>query len=90
MSWKETSKMAERQKFINKVLKRGYTFKNICREFKIITKTGYKWYNRFKEDGYGGLIDQSKRPLSHPSRLSEEVTCDIIALKLAHISFGPK
>jgi transposase InsO family protein len=90
MPWKETTKMDERRKFIHTVLESPKTFKDICSDFHISTKTGYKWFHRFKEEGYSGLEDHSKRPLSHPARLPEEVVCDLIAIKLAHRHFGPK
>lgn len=90
MPWQETSKMEQRQHFINTVLENQRPFKDICSEFSISTKTGYKWFNRFKQDGYTGLMDHSRRPLSHPSRLSEEVVCDIVLLKLSYNHFGPK
>jgi len=90
MPWKESTTMEERQRFINSVLERTDSFKDLCSEYNISTKTGYKWFNRFRADGYAGLQDHSKRPLNHPSRLSEEVVCDLISMKLAHSNFGPK
>lgn len=90
MPWKETSKMEERQRFINSVLDGTKPFNSICIDFDISTKTGYKWYNRFKQDGYSGLQDHSKKPLSHPASLSEAIVCDLISYKLAHPGFGPK
>ena len=90
MPWKETSKMEERQRFINSVFERSDTFKDICADFNISTKTGYKWFNRFREDGYNGLIDHSRRPVTHPASLSEDTICSMIELKLAHPNFGPK
>jgi len=90
MPWKETMMLDERRRFINTVIESQRFFKDICSEFNISPKTGYKWFHRFQEEGYAGLGDHSKRPLSHPSRLSEEVVCDIIAIKLAHLHFGPK
>lgn len=90
MPWKEVSKMEERHRFINAVLEQSDTFKNICADFNISAKTGYKWLNRFKEDGYGGLFDYSRRPHSQPGQLEEGIVCDLIALKMAHIGWGPK
>jgi len=90
MPWKETTPMDERRRFIHTLLESPKTFKDVCSDFHISTKTGYKWFHRFKEEGYSGLEDHSKRPLSHPSQLPEGVVCDLIAMKLAHPHFGPK
>ena len=90
MPWKELNKMDSRKQFINTVLENKAPFTEICLEFNISTKTGYKWYHRFKQDGYSGLQDRSKTPQSHPSSLSENVVCDLISYKLAHPRFGPK
>jgi len=82
--------MEERRRFVQEVLERTKPFKEICLEYGISTKTGYKWYHRFLEEGYGGLEDRSRRPLSHPDQLTEEVVCDLIMLKLFHSNYGPK
>jgi putative transposase len=42
---------------------------DLCREFGISRKTGYKFLERFKKHGLVGLCDQSKRPI-HLSRLT--------------------
>jgi len=90
MPWKETTVMEERRSFIHEVLEHGKPFRKVCVEYGISPKTGYKWYHRFIEEGYKGLEDRSRRPLSHPSQLTEEVVCDLIMLKLFHPSYGPK
>lgn len=50
MPWKEQSVMDERMKFVAKLLD-GESISNVCREFGISRKTGYKIYNRYKECG---------------------------------------
>ncbi len=90
MPWKETDAMKERELFINAVLEHTGPFNMVCKQFGISTKTGYKWFNRFKQDGYSGLREQSRRPMTHPASLSEDTICCLIELKLAHPNFGPK
>ena len=62
MPWKGTSIMDQRQEFVMKSLKAEKPFRKLCEEYGISEKTGYKWKNRFMEDGTNGLIDMSKRP----------------------------
>jgi transposase InsO family protein len=65
-------------------------FRELCREYGISTKTGYKWKQRFLERGLGGLQEESRKPHAHPSELPEEVVCEIVRLKTAHPHWGPR
>lgn len=62
----------------------------LCQEYGISPKTGYKWKERFLAKGISGLSDQSRRPCSSPSLTSEDLTCRLIRLKMAHGRWGPK
>lgn len=64
-------------------------FSELCAEYGISRKTGYKWKQRFLAQGLHGLDDQSRRPQSHGKELGEGVVIDIIRLKLAHKPWGP-
>lgn len=61
MAWKESSKVDERKKFILRLLN-GDKMTDLCLEFNISRKTGYKIYDRFMLNGEPGLLDQSRRP----------------------------
>jgi transposase InsO family protein len=89
MPWKETQKMDQRTEFALKSMKTT-NFRELCREYGISAKTGYKWKQRFLEQGLGGLQEESRRPHSHPSGLSEEVVCGMVRLKTAHPHWGPR
>jgi putative transposase len=41
-------------------------------------------------DGIRGMEERSRRPYSHADQLAEETVCEIIRLKLAHGSWGPR
>ncbi len=72
------------------MLKQNKPFKHLCDEFGISEKTGYKWKNRFMEDGNKGLFEQSRSPNSHPNSVDEDTIIDIIKLKTAHPFWGAK
>ena len=55
MPWKETDVMKEKRAFIEAMLRENRPFRELCREWGISEKTGYKWRNRFLEQGYAGL-----------------------------------
>ena len=54
MPWKETSIMDERLRFVARLLE-GEEMSFLCREFGISRKTGYKIYERYKENGLSAL-----------------------------------
>lgn len=74
------------------VLKAMHTsnFRELCREYGISTKTGYKWRERLLRLGYERMGELSRRPRSHANQLPEAVICDIVKLKLAHPRWGPR
>ncbi len=84
MPWKETYVMDLRAEFVMRSLARKLDFCALCREFGISTKTGYKWKERFLEEGLRGLSDRSRRPRSSPRQLAEDQVCRLVAIKVAH------
>jgi putative transposase len=90
MPWKERKLMEECKRFIHEIMESTRSFNATCLEFGISRKTGYKWLHRFEEGGYPGLEDQSRRPNTSPGQLVEGIVCELIKLKLAHNTWGPK
>jgi putative transposase len=89
MPWQETQKMDQKIEFAMKAVNCP-NFRELCREYGISAKTGYKWRERFVQDGLGGLNELSRRPNSHADQLSEQVVCEIVRLKNAHPHWGPR
>src|SRR6201999_373465 len=87
MPWQECSKMDERLRFVARLLQ-GEKMAVMCREFDISRKTGYKIFSRYKEKGFEGLSDRSRRPYRQGCRLSEAIESLILALKREHPSWG--
>ena len=90
MPWRKSSLMSERKLFIRTCTDRRRKIADICREFDISEKTGYKILRRYREFGEEGLEDRSHAVLEHPFRISKEVEATIIALKRAHPHYGPR
>ena len=82
--------MKLRKEFVLRALAQDVPFRELCREFGISRKTGYKWLERFHERGLEGLVDQSTRPQSSPGRTTSEIAVEIIRLRQAHGTWGPK
>ena len=89
MPWKTPHTMDLRNEFALKSL-RTTNFRELCREYGISAKTGYKWQKRFLAHGFAGLGDESRKPHAHPASLEEETICRIVKLKHAHPHWGPR
>ena len=90
MPWKELSIVNQRLDFVVRSFANDQSFSDLCREFGISTKTGYKWKERFLQKGIPGLSDKSRRPKGSPNKLPEEVVCEIIRIKNMKKNWGPK
>nr|AHF24361.1 integrase [uncultured bacterium Contig575] len=90
MPWKETDAMKEKRSFIDAMLRQSKPFRELCREYGISEKTGYKWRKRFLEQGYSGLEEESRAPQKHPNTIDGDTAAELIALRLAHPSWGGK
>jgi putative transposase len=77
--------MNERTKFVHR-LENGERMTDLCREFGISRKTGYKIRKRYEEDGIEALIDRSCGPLSSPNRTPKL----IVELRMPKPARGPK
>lgn len=90
MPWKEINQMDQRTEFIHRALTETVPFSELCKEFNISRKTGYKWKQRFFENGYNGLFNLSTRPHSNSNQLPEDTVIKIMQIKLTHSSWGAR
>ena len=72
--------MDERLRFVAKLLD-GEAMSDVCRDFGISRKTGYKIFNRYREQGLHALSDRSRRPVRYANQLPEQLESQIVALK---------
>ena len=90
MSWKGVTIMDQRVRFISEYLNEYFSFKELCDQFEVSRKTGYKWIKRYEELGPGGLADKSRKPLTCPHQTDEEVVQEIVRARSKHPTWGPK
>jgi len=62
MPWKASSVMEERLR-LSPACWTGNAMTDVCREFGVSRKTGYKIFDRYKECGLEALSDRSRRPV---------------------------
>jgi transposase InsO family protein len=80
MPWKESSVMEERLRFVARLLD-GEAMTDLCREFGISRKTGYKVFDRYKENGLEALSDRSRRPVRFAQQLPQQLESLIVSLR---------
>lgn len=92
MPWRVKSMIDERKKFIEEALNRrnGLSFVDLCQNYNISPKTGYKWLKRFFGQGEKGLEDLSRAPLTHPTKISTELENLVISIREEFSQWGPK
>jgi transposase len=73
--------MSQRHEFVMLALQTGVNFSTLCRRFEISRKTGYKFLNRYLEEGYNGLRDHSRRPKYSPNETGPEIEQSILAIR---------
>ena len=61
---------------------------DLCIEFGISRKTGYKIWTRFKAQGFTGIMDQSRRPHHLARSTRADIQEIIVATKRAHLNWG--
>jgi transposase InsO family protein len=87
--WKESCPVSERMRFVVR-LERGERMVDLCREFGISRKTGYKLLKRFQAFGATGLFDEPRRPERIPHRTVPELEALIVEARQDHPTWGPK
>jgi transposase InsO family protein len=89
MPWKVSSVVEERLIFVARVLE-GEALTDVCREFGISRKTGYKIFNRYKEHGLEALSDRSRRPVRYANQLPQQIEALIVNLRQEKPHWGAR
>jgi hypothetical protein len=61
----------------------------LCAEFRVSEKTGYKWMARFRANGAAGLDDRSHAP-HHVHRMADALATELLAIRHVHPTWGPR
>jgi transposase InsO family protein len=89
MPWKASSVMEERLRFVARLLD-GEAMTDVCREFGISRKTGYKIFDRYREHGLEALTDRSRRPVRYANQLPAQIEGLIVQLKSEKPHWGAR
>src|SRR6202051_3377154 len=89
MPWMESAVMEERLRFVARLLD-GEAMTDVCRDFGVSRKTGYKIFDRYKEHGLSALSDRSRRPVRYPNQLPQPIEALIVRLKAEKPHWGAR
>lgn len=90
MPWKETVTVEERMRFVMGYRQGDESMAQLCRQYGISRRVGYKWVARYEASGVEGLNDRGKAPHVHPNELPEPVRRRIVQLRGEHPRWGPR
>jgi len=80
----------QRKDFITEWLKGERTFTELCAVCGIARRTGYKWVERFQENGRAGLEERSRAPHRSPQAIEESQAAAIVAERQKHPTWGAR
>lgn len=90
MPWHQTDPVDERLKFVAAAKSGRHSMTELCADFGISRKTGYKILRRYEEEGPRSLLDRSRAPHRHPNQTPPEMEAAILRVRKAHPSWGSK
>ena len=88
MPWKEKTVEERRMEFVVEALSSEKSMSQLCRDYCIDRKTGYKWLERAKNGE--SMSDKSHRPKSHPNQTAPETVELIINTRIKHPAWGAR
>ena len=81
--------MDARMKFVARLLE-GDSMSELCKEFGISRKTGYKIWERYQHSGVEGLTDRSRRPIRYANQLPMQVEQTILNIRKEKPTWGAR
>lgn len=88
MPWKECDTVSLRKEFVELAKQTECDMTSLCERFGISRKTGYKWIERYKQEGDSGLKNRSRRPKRSPQCTPNPIKEEICHLREMHPSWG--
>jgi transposase InsO family protein len=90
MAWKEVKVDQQRKLFIEVYLQNNFSMAALCRQFGISRPIGYKWVERYRNEGFEGLVNRSRAPLNQSQETDPSLVREILKMKFRQLDWGPK
>ena len=88
MPWQETCVRNERTRFVVDWERKLESMAELCRRYGVSRRTGYKWLQRYQQQGWAGWEDRSRAPRRHPLQTAATIEQEILALWAQHTRWG--
>jgi transposase InsO family protein len=85
MPWKAVTTMSQKSEFVHLAQLEGANLSQLCRQFGVSRRTGYKWLQRARE---GTLEERSRRPHHSPGQTPPELEARVLAVREQHPAWG--
>jgi transposase InsO family protein len=90
MVWNEVCPLTEKMRFIAAWHEKEQNMTQLCQQFNISRKTGYKLIARYEEENIEGLKDRSRTPHNHPEQIDDLIVQIILKTKRRYPKWGPQ
>jgi transposase InsO family protein len=90
MPWNEVDVEEQRIRFAVLAERGEHTMAELCREFGISRQAGYKWRQRYREEGVAGLAERSRRPHGSPEKTPEPIEQRVVEQREKRPDWGAR
>jgi transposase InsO family protein len=80
----------ERIRFVSDARSKRFSMSELCARYAISRRVGYKWLERYDEEGRRGLIDRSRAPKRCPHRIDGVISEMICDFRVEHPFWGAR
>ena len=90
MPWQERCVRNERTRFIVDWERDEESMAELCRRYGVSRRSGYKWLQRYQQQGWDGWQDRSRAPRRHPRQTATATAIEqeILAVRAQHPRWG--
>jgi transposase InsO family protein len=88
MPFEGRSAMSLKAEFVRLAMVEGANMAELCERFGVSRGCGYKWLERFRQQGDEGLAEYSRRPHSSPSQTKGKTEAAVLAVRSEHPAWG--
>lgn len=90
MPWQELSPVNLRMQFLTEWQTGLWSMTELCADYGISRKSGYKWVERYEAIGPAGLCDQSRRPRHSPHATAPPLVQQLVDWRRRHPTWGAR
>lgn len=90
MPWRGVTPVELRQQFVDAWTSEAWSMRELCAQYGIAPKTGYKWAARYASGGVAALAEQSRRPHRLARVVLEPMRAQICEARVRHPTWGAR